>query len=98
MARAAVGTGRRPATVIGVLASCGVVVSQLPAFPTLLDTAPGNVAWLVTATLLSGAVCAPVLGRLGDMYGLRRMLLVALWPGRCRHRVGSHPAGHQHHA
>lgn len=86
MARAAVGTGRRPATVIGVLASCGIVVSLmhtlvvplLPLFPALLDTTPGNVAWLVTATLLSGAVCAPVLGRLGDMYGKRRMLVIAL--------------------
>ncbi len=86
MARAAVGTGRRPAVVIGVLASCGVVVSLmhtlvvplLPLFPVLLDTTPGNVAWLVTTTLLTGAVCAPVLGRLGDMYGKRRMLLIAL--------------------
>jgi predicted MFS family arabinose efflux permease len=84
--RAAAGGGRRPATVVGVLASCGIVVSLmhtlvvplLPAFPALLDTAPGTVAWLVTSTLLSGAVCAPVLGRLGDMYGKRRMLLVAL--------------------
>jgi MFS family permease len=84
--RAAAGGGRRPTTVVGVLASCGIVVSLmhtlvvplLPAFPALLDTAPGTVAWLVTSTLLSGAICAPVLGRPGDMDGKRRMLLVAL--------------------
>jgi MFS family permease len=76
----------RPALVIGVLASCGLVVSLmqtlvvplLPQFPTLLSASTATVAWLVTATLVAGAVCAPVLGRLGDMYGRRRMLLVAL--------------------
>ncbi|MER7012457.1 MFS transporter [Saccharopolyspora sp. NPDC000359] len=72
--------------VIGVLASCGIAVSLmqtlvvplLPEFPRLLDTTPANAAWLITATLVAGAVCAPVLGRLGDMYGKRRMLLVSL--------------------
>lgn len=76
----------RPALVIGVLASCGLAVSLmqtlvvplLPQFPRLLDSSISTVAWLVTATLVAGAVCAPVLGRLGDMYGKRRMLLVAL--------------------
>lgn len=76
----------RPAVVIGVLASCGLAVSLmqtlvvplLPQFPRLLDASTSTVTWLVTATLVAGAVCAPVLGRLGDMYGKRRMLLVAL--------------------
>jgi predicted MFS family arabinose efflux permease len=76
----------RPALVIGVLASCGLAVSLmqtlvvplLPQFPRLLSASPATVAWLVTATLVAGAVCAPVLGRLGDMYGKRRMMLVAL--------------------
>lgn len=69
-----------------MLASCGLAVSLmqtlvvplLPQFPRLLSASPATVAWLVTATLVAGAVCAPVLGRLGDMYGKRRMLLVAL--------------------
>lgn len=76
----------RPVLVTGVLASCGLAVSLmqtlvvplLPQFPTLLDTSATTVAWLVTATLVAGAVCAPVLGRLGDMVGRRRTLLVAL--------------------
>lgn len=69
-----------------MLASCGltvsltqtIVVPLLPQFPRLLSASPATVAWLVTATLVAGAVCAPVLGRLGDMYGKRRMLMVAL--------------------
>jgi MFS family permease len=76
----------RPTVVIGVLASCGLAVSLmqtmvvplLPVFPQLLSASPATVAWLVTATLVAAAVCAPVLGRLGDMYGKRRMLLVGL--------------------
>ncbi|MCP2252600.1 Major Facilitator Superfamily protein [Prauserella aidingensis] len=75
-----------PWSVVAVLAASGIAVSLmqtlavplLPAFPRLLDTTPSNAAWLITITLLTGAVCAPVLGRLGDMYGKRRMLLVAL--------------------
>lgn len=79
-------TVARPALVVGVLASCGLsvslmqtlVVPLLPQFPRLLNASTSTVAWLVTATLVAGAVCAPVLGRLGDMYGKRRMLIVAL--------------------
>ncbi|WP_245776141.1 MFS transporter [Saccharopolyspora flava] len=69
-----------------MLASCGIAVSLmqtlvvplLPEFPHLLHTTAANAGWLVTAPLVAGAVCAPVTGRLGDMYGKRRMLLVSL--------------------
>jgi len=79
-------TSPRPTVVIGVLASCGLAVSLmqtlvvplLPQFPQLLSASPATVAWLVTATLVSAAVCAPVMGRLGDMYGKRRILLAGL--------------------
>src|SRR5690606_12101906 len=76
----------RPTAASGGLASGGLAVSRrqplvvplLPQFPRLLEASPGRVAWLVTATLVAAAVGAPVLGRLGDMYGKRRMLLVGL--------------------
>ncbi|MBN9735449.1 MFS transporter [Pseudonocardia sp. P1] len=76
----------RPAVAITVLASCGLLVSLvqtmvvplLPRFPELLSVSPSTASWLITANLVAGAVSAPVLGRLGDMYGKRRMLLVAL--------------------
>ncbi|MGI5128547.1 MFS transporter [Pseudonocardia sp. CA-107938] len=80
------GVPARPLLVIGVLATCGLAVSLmqtlvvplLPRYPELLHTTPATVTWLVTATLVAGAVAAPLLGRLADMYGKRRMLLVAL--------------------
>lgn len=72
---------------IVALCACGLMVALLqtlvvpliPQIPTLLSVSPASAAWLLTATLVAGAVSAPVLGRLGDMYGKRRMLLVCLW-------------------
>ncbi|MGY1495486.1 MFS transporter [Streptomyces sp. QTS52] len=55
-----------------------VVVPLLPDLPRLTGASPGAVSWMVTATLLSGAVLTPVLGRAGDMYGKRRVLIAAL--------------------
>jgi predicted MFS family arabinose efflux permease len=54
------------------------IVPLIPQMPALLSVSPNSATWLLTATLVAGAVSAPVLGRLGDMYGKRRMLLVAL--------------------
>lgn len=53
-----------------------LVIPLIPQLPTLLSTSPANAAWAITATLLTGAVATPVLGRLGDMYGPKRILLV----------------------
>ncbi|WP_330455911.1 MFS transporter [Streptomyces sp. NBC_00820] len=71
---------------IPVLASGGilmavmqtVVVPLLPDLPRLTGASAAAVSWMVTATLLSGAVLTPVLGRAGDMYGKRRVLIAAL--------------------
>ncbi|MEU7721570.1 MFS transporter [Streptomyces tibetensis] len=55
-----------------------VVVPLLPDLPRITGASAGTVSWMVTATLLSGAVLTPVLGRAGDMYGKRRVLMAAL--------------------
>ncbi|MFJ6700164.1 MFS transporter [Streptomyces sp. NPDC091272] len=75
-----------PRPLVGVLAFCGVVVAVmqtlvvplLPHVPELTGSTTAAASWLVTVTLLTGAVCTPVLGRVGDMYGKRRVLLAAL--------------------
>jgi MFS family permease len=69
-----------------VLALAGIVVSLMqtlvipliPQLPTLLNAAASDTTWAITATLLAGAVSTPVVGRLGDMYGKRLMLLISL--------------------
>jgi MFS family permease len=71
---------------VAVLSFSGIVVSLMqtlivpliPSLPRLLHTSASNTSWAITATLLAGAVATPVLGRLGDMYGKRRMLLVSV--------------------
>lgn len=76
----------KPNTIIAVLATAGIVVSLMqtlviplvPLLPGLLGASVADTAWAITATLLAAAVATPVVGRLGDMYGKRRMLLISL--------------------
>ncbi|WP_181958507.1 MFS transporter [Nonomuraea diastatica] len=55
-----------------------LIIPLVPQLPALLGTTASDATWAITATLLAGAVATPVVGRLGDMYGKRRMLLVSL--------------------
>lgn len=57
-----------------------LVTPLIAELPKLLDTTSSNAAWVITATLLVSAVCVPVSGRLGDLLGKRRMLLVCAVP------------------
>ncbi|MFD9702435.1 MFS transporter [Lentzea sp. NPDC059081] len=55
-----------------------LVVPLLGALPTVLGAGVAGTSWVVTAALLSGAVTSPVVGRLGDLYGKKRLVLVVL--------------------
>jgi EmrB/QacA subfamily drug resistance transporter len=69
-----------------VLALGGIAYSLLqslvaPALPTIqadLHTTTTAVTWVLTAYLLSASVCTPILGRLGDMHGKERLLVIVL--------------------
>ncbi|MCA1223530.1 MFS transporter, partial [Streptomyces sp. 8L] len=54
------------------------VVPLLGELPGLLHAGAAGTSWIVTATLLGGAVTSPVVGRLGDLYGKRRLVLTVL--------------------
>jgi len=43
--------------------------------PALLSASKDDTAWVLTATLVSAAVIHPIGGRLGDLYGKRRVVL-----------------------
>ncbi|WP_131739463.1 MFS transporter [Actinomadura roseirufa] len=68
------------------LAVAGMVVSVqqtlvIPLLPQLMhrfDASVTAVTWVFTASLLAGAVATPLLTRFGDMYGKKRMILLAL--------------------
>lgn len=68
-------------TAIGgfIVALCGtIIIPILPELSVDLHASFTAVSWALTASTLASAVTVPVMGRLGDMYGKRRLLLVAL--------------------
>ncbi|WEH43497.1 MFS transporter [Streptomyces sp. AM 2-1-1] len=84
-------TGRKPpaasvTAVVGLLVffemtSGFLQVGLAPLLPDLADhLGIGSAAlnWVVSVQLLAAAVCVPLFGRLGDLYGHRRLLRIAL--------------------
>lgn len=73
-------------SMIAALASTGLVAAFMqtlvtpivPKLPALLDTTPADATWVLTTTLLAAAIFTPISGRLGDMYGKRRILLALI--------------------
>ena len=71
---------------VGVLAFTGLcsaymftlVVPIQAELPHLLHADRADTAWVVTITLLVAACATPISGRLGDMYGKRRIVLVLI--------------------
>jgi MFS family permease len=79
-------TALHPDRLLTVLALGGAAYAMLqslvvPALPTLqqdLHTTPTGVTWIFTAYLLAASVATPIAGRLGDMFGKKRTLVVVL--------------------
>ena len=75
-----------PNVILAVLSLAGavyVVLSSavIPALPTLqhsLNASETGVTWLLTGFLLSASVGTAIIGKLGDMYGKQRLLVVTL--------------------
>lgn len=55
-----------------------MVVPALPEIQRQLDTTSTAVTFVLTGYLLTAAVATPIMGRLGDMFGKNRLLVVAL--------------------
>ena len=55
-----------------------LVVPALPTLQSDLHTTPTGVTWIFTAYLLAASVATPIAGRLGDMFGKKRTLVVVL--------------------
>ena len=79
-------SGRRSTLIIIYLALGGLAYATLqslvaPALSTIghdLKVSTADVSWILTAYLLSASVLTPILGRLGDMVGKRKILIVVL--------------------
>ncbi|WP_084127473.1 MFS transporter [Demequina sp. NBRC 110054] len=76
----------KPALIVTLLALAGTgfavlqssVAPALSAIASDLGTDTSAASWMLTAFLLSASVLTPILGRLGDMIGKRRVLLIVL--------------------
>jgi EmrB/QacA subfamily drug resistance transporter len=76
----------RPGTILAVLALAGCAYALLqslvvPALPVLqqdLHASTAGVAWIFTSFLIAASVVTPIAGRLGDMFGKRRVLVIVL--------------------
>ncbi|GAA0565892.1 MFS transporter [Paractinoplanes ferrugineus] len=55
-----------------------LVAPALPVIGKDLGASTEDISWVLTAYLLAASVLTPILGRLGDMVGKRRVLLVVL--------------------
>jgi len=55
-----------------------LVAPALPEIQRELHASPTAVAWVLTGYLLSASVCTPIIGRLGDMFGKERTLVISL--------------------
>src|SRR5215469_9216664 len=78
--------GRRPTVTFGVLA-LGVgafallqslVIPVLTTVQHQLHTSQAAVTWVLTAYLLSASIMTPILGRVGDMTGKKRVFVATL--------------------
>src|SRR5215211_2888763 len=66
---------------VAALAFALAQTTLIPALPELmraLDTDASGVTWTLTAYLVAAAVFTPLVGRLGDIYGKSRLLVIAL--------------------
>ncbi|WP_370688378.1 MFS transporter [Cryobacterium sp. SO1] len=75
-----------PNLVVAALALAGVsaafmqtiLIPLQPRLPQLLNASSEGTAWVITATLVAAAISSPIAGRLGDMYGKRRIAMALL--------------------
>lgn len=55
-----------------------LVLPALPSFEHALHTSATGASWLLSAYLLSAAIATPTLGRVGDMIGKEKMMVIVL--------------------
>ena len=65
---------------LGVATAQTIVVAVLPVLGGRLGVSTAAATWLLTGFMLAAAVATAVAGRLGDLHGYRRVLLVSLGP------------------
>jgi EmrB/QacA subfamily drug resistance transporter len=58
-----------------------IEIMLVPALPIIAQEFPGEaqwVSWVLSAYMLVGAVATPIIGRLGDIYGKKKVMLISM--------------------
>ena len=55
-----------------------VLIPSLPTIQKDFEITPSEVSWILSIYLLVGTVSVAIMGKLGDMFGKRKMFLIAL--------------------
>jgi MFS family permease len=79
-------TGGYPAKVLLIMTSCALLINYvetmvIPGIPHIqsdLSTTSTIASWITSAFLIVGAAVSPLFGKLGDIYGKKKILLVVL--------------------
>ena len=77
---------RRAWIILGILGSVGLVTTYgetmiIPAIPDLIhefDISYSLSSWILTSYLIAGAVMTPIAGKLSDIYGRKKILLILM--------------------
>ncbi len=85
-AAAARGGQRQQRLLIGLLCGVGIVsaftstmlVSLVSRLTEIYDVGAVGASWIVTSTLLAGALATPIVSRMADLYGKRKMMVLTL--------------------
>ncbi|MCI2414079.1 MAG: MFS transporter [Candidatus Aramenus sp.] len=63
---------------IAVMYTEGMLIPSLPTIAQDFNVNSATVSWVLTAYLISGVVANPILGKLGDIYGKKRILVYVM--------------------
>jgi MFS family permease len=77
---------KRAWIILGILDSVGLVTTYgetmiIPAIPDLIhefDISYSLSSWILTSYLIAGAVMTPIAGKLSDIYGRKKVLLILM--------------------
>ncbi|MEM0264158.1 MAG: MFS transporter, partial [Saccharolobus sp.] len=63
---------------IAVMYTEAMLIPSLPTIANDFNVNSATVSWVLTAYLISGVIANPIIGKLGDIYGKKRMLVYVM--------------------
>jgi len=64
---------------IMVMYTEGMLIPSLPSIEREFNVTASQVSWVISIYLLSGIIMNPIAGKLGDIYGKKKILSIVIW-------------------